>query len=148
MSLFLAREMAFKALFLLEFNSENSEGREFYDNLAIDAVMNCKDDDDDDDDTLIDDRIYSYFKQLFKGTRDRQDEIDEIISAHLKKGWTIQRLATVDRNVLRISVYEIKFPEKQIPKGIIVNEAVEIAKKYGTDSSGRFVNGILSAIVN
>ncbi|MBR2179086.1 MAG: transcription antitermination factor NusB, partial [Selenomonadaceae bacterium] len=74
--------------------------------------------------------------------------IDEIISAHLKKSWTIQRLATVDRNVLRLSIYEIKFAENEIPKGIIINEAVEIAKKYGTDDSGRFVNGILAAIAN
>ena len=73
-------------------------------------------------------------------------EIDEIISTHLKKGWSIGRLATVDRNVLRLAVYEMKFAEKLIPRGIIINEAVEIAKKYGTDDSGRFINGILAAI--
>ena len=76
------------------------------------------------------------------------NEIDEIISAHLKKGWIIQRLATVDRNILRLAVYEIKFAEELIPKGIVINEAVEIAKRYGTENSGRFVNGILAAIAN
>ena len=140
MSRSLAREIAFKALFQLEFNSGEDEDKEFYENLAIDTVINSG--------KKISQENCLYVNQVVKSTRAKLEEIDEIISAHLKKGWTIQRLATVDRNILRLSVYEIKFAEKTIPKGIIINEAVEIAKKYGTDTSGRFVNGILAAIAN
>ena len=140
MSRSLAREIAFKALFQLEFNSGEDEDKEFYENLAINTVINSG--------KKISQENCLYVNQVVKSTRAKLEEIDEIISAHLKKGWTIQRLATVDRNILRLSVYEIKFAEKTIPKGIIINEAVEIAKKYGTDTSGRFVNGILAAIAN
>ena len=140
MSRSLAREIAFKALFQLEFNSGEGEDKEFYENLAIETVINSG--------KKISQENSQYVHQVVKSTIAKLEEIDEIISAHLKKGWTIKRLATVDRNILRLSIYEIKFAEKKIPKGIIINEAVEIAKKYGTDSSGRFVNGILAAIAN
>ena len=140
MSRSLAREVAFKALFQLEFNSGEDEDKEFYEDLAIDTVIS--------NGKKMKQAECLYVKQVVKETRARLKEIDEIISAHLKPSWSFQRLATVDRNILRLSIYEIKFAEKEIPKGIIINEAVEIAKKYGTDSSGRFVNGILAAIVN
>ena len=140
MSRSLAREIAFKALFQLEFNSGEGEDKEFYENLAIETVIN--------NGKKISQENCQYVYQVVKSTILRLGEIDEIISAHLKKGWTIQRLATVDRNILRLSIYEIKFAEKKVPKGIVINEAVEIAKKYGTDSSGRFVNGVLAAIAN
>jgi len=56
------------------------------------------------------------------------------------------RLMAADRNILRLAVYEMKFAEDPLPKNIAINEAIELAKKYGTDDSGRFVNGILEAI--
>ena len=140
MSRSLAREIAFKAIFQLEFNNGEDEDREFYENLAIETVIS--------NGKKINQENCQYVNQVVKSTRAKLNEIDEIISAHLKKGWTINRLATVDRNILRLSIYELKFSEEPIPKGIIINEAVEIAKKYGTDTSGRFVNGILAAIAN
>ena len=140
MSRSLARELAFKALFQLEFNSGEGEDRDFYENLAIDTVISSG--------KKITQPEELYVRQVVKETRAKLEEIDEIISAHLKKGWTFQRLATVDRNILRLSIYEIRFSENAIPQAIIINDAVEIAKKYGTDTSGRFVNGILAAIVN
>ena len=140
MSRSLARELAFKALFQLEFNSDEGEFKDFYEEVAIDTVISSG--------KKLKQSECLYVKKVVKETRARLEEIDEIISAHLKKSWSIQRLATVDRNVLRLSIYEIKFAEKVIPKGIIINEAVEIAKKYGTDDSGRFVNGLLAAIAN
>ena len=59
--------------------------------------------------------------------------------------WTIDRLAKVDLNILRIGAYEIMFNEK-VPPNVVINEAVEIAKRFGDDQSGKFVNGILSKI--
>ena len=140
MSRSLAREIAFKAIVQLEFNNDEGENKEFYENLAIETVINSG--------KKISQENCLYVNQVVKSTIAKLEEIDEIISAHLKKGWTIQRLATVDRNILRLSIYELKFAENSVPKGIIINEAVEIAKKYGTDTSGRFVNGILAAIAN
>ncbi|MBR1398080.1 MAG: transcription antitermination factor NusB [Selenomonadaceae bacterium] len=138
MSRSLAREVAFKALFQLDFNNGDAEDREFYENLAINAVLTGG--------KKLSSSLCLYVEQTVKGTRNKLDEIDELISEHLKKGWTLRRLATVDRNILRLAVYEIKFSEQMVPKGIIINEAVEIAKKYGTDNSSRFINGILTVI--
>ena len=111
MSRSLARELAFKALFQLEFNSDEGEFKDFYEELAIDTVISSG--------KKIKQSECLYVKQVVKETRARLEEIDEIISAHLKKSWTIQRLATVDRNVLRLSIYEIKFAENEIPIGIM-----------------------------
>ena len=78
----------------------------------------------------------------------RRDDIDKVIRIFLREDWTLNRLAAADRNILRLAVYELKIAEKKVPKGVAINEAVELAKKYGTDDSARFVNGILDAIAN
>lgn len=121
-------------------NSGEEEEKNIYEELAIDTVINSG--------KKLNESECQYINEVVKSAREKLSEIDEIISTHLKKGWKIERLAAADRNILRLSVYEIKFSENNIPKGIIINEAVEIAKKYGTDSSGRFVNGILATIAN
>ena len=144
----LARELAFKALFQLDFNNGDDEDKDFCENVAIEHVTNENIVDENliNSDKTLKEEDCQYITQVVKGTRDKLGEIDEIISAHLKKGWVIERLATVDRNILRLSIYEIKFSKESIPLGVIINEAVEIAKWYGTESSGRFVNGLLAAI--
>lgn len=131
-----ARETAFKALFQLEF-APNDE-KEFYEALAIENAV--------EEDTKIQQRRLTYIQDAVKGTRDHLAEIDELITAHLKKGWTLDRLSTADRNILRLAVYEMLFAEKKLSAGIIINEAVELAKKYSEDESRRFINGILDAI--
>ncbi|MCR5833216.1 MAG: transcription antitermination factor NusB [Selenomonadaceae bacterium] len=132
-----AREAAFKALFQLDFNFEDTE-REHYEELAIDTMF--------EDNPRLTKKDLSYIKDSVKGTRERLSEIDELITANLKDDWKLSRLMAVDRNILRLAVYEMKFAEPLIEKGVAINEAVEIAKKYGTDDSARFVNGILVAI--
>lgn len=131
-----ARETAFKALFQLEF-APNDE-KEFYEALAIENAV--------EEDTKIQQRRLTYIQDAVKGTRDHLAEIDELITAHLKKGWTLKRLSTADRNILRLAVYEMLFAEKKLSAGIVINEAVELAKKYSEDESRRFINGILDAI--
>lgn len=71
-------------------------------------------------------------------------DIDEIISDNVK-GWSIDRLSSVDLSVLRVSIYEIYFG-KDVPAPVSINEAVEISKTYGTKDSGKFVNGILGTV--
>ena len=71
-------------------------------------------------------------------------ELDEMIGAE-SVGWTVERMGTVDRTLLRLALYEMKY-EDDVPAGVAINEAVELAKKYGTDSSYSCVNGILAKL--
>ncbi len=75
---------------------------------------------------------------------EKQEEIDEIIKRYLFN-WDWKRISAVDRNILRLGVYELIF-KMNIPIEVTLNEAVEIAKKYGTDKSSKFVNGVLDAV--
>ncbi len=138
MSRKLAREAAFKALFQLDFNFEENE-REACENLAIETMF-------DEEPRLTLKKDFTYIDSTVKGTREHLKEIDEIITEHLKEGWQLPRIMAADRNILRLAVYEMKFLEPKLSKNIAINEAVELAKKYGTDDSSRFVNGILEAI--
>ncbi|XJZ26175.1 transcription antitermination factor NusB [Bacillota bacterium Lsc_1132] len=86
-----------------------------------------------------------YLENIVFGVVEHQTEIDEVIKAHLEK-WSIDRLATVDRNLLRIAVFELKFLKEEIPKKVVLDEAIEIAKRFGDDQSSKFVNGVLSKV--
>lgn len=132
-----AREAAFKALFQLDFNFEE-DNREYCENLAVETMF--------DDNPRLTQKDLAYIESTVKGTRAHLEEINKIITAHLKPGWQLSRIMAADRNILRLAVYEMQFVEPAISKNIVINEAVELAKRYGTDDSGRFVNGILEAI--
>ena len=81
---------------------------------------------------------------LITGALDKWDEINQTIEKHAKN-WSLDRIATVDRNVLRLAIYEMLFRE-DIPPVVSINEAVDIAKRFSTDESGKFVNGILDRV--
>lgn len=138
MSRTLAREAAFKALFQLDFNFE-VETPEAAEDLAIQTMY-------DHEAKLTMKKDLAFIAALVKGTRAHLTEIDEIIKSHLKEGWQMSRLMSADRNILRLAIYEMQFAEPPLPKNVAINEAVELAKRYGTDDSSRFVNGILEAI--
>jgi len=87
-------------------------------------------------------RIFA--EPLIRGTLECQVEIDEQIKRHAKN-WDLHRMAVVDRNVLRLAIYEMLHRE-DIPPVVSINEAVDIAKKFSTEDSGKFVNGILDKI--
>jgi N utilization substance protein B len=84
-----------------------------------------------------------YINNLFKIAVEHQTEVDEIIKKHIT-GFTIERLNKTDLTALRLGIAEIKYT--QIEKPVAINEAVEIAKRYGTEKSAPFVNGVLSKI--
>lgn len=87
----------------------------------------------------------SFFLTLVQGVEEKEREIDKLI-AEVTEGWPLQRMATIDRNILRMATYEILFlPE--IPPSVSINEAVELGKKYGTEESGKFINGVLGRLV-
>ncbi|MEK7411395.1 MAG: transcription antitermination factor NusB [Actinomycetota bacterium] len=81
---------------------------------------------------------------IVDGIADRISAIDELISEN-SNGWPLARMASIDRNVLRIGVFEL-LGRPEIPLAVVINEAVNMAKTFSTDESGRFVNGVLSAI--
>ena len=82
---------------------------------------------------------------LVEGVESNKEQLDEVIAAHAK-GWTLQRMPTLDRNVLRIASFEL-MSRPDVPVAVVLDEAVELAKRFSTDDSGRFVNGVLSAMV-
>jgi len=87
-----------------------------------------------------------FVKKTIEGIIDHLPEIDQILSQYATN-WPIEAITLVDRNILRIGVYELKF-NQEIPAKVAINEAIEIAKSYGGQSSGKFVNGVLGAIYN
>ncbi len=84
----------------------------------------------------------AFVRDLVFGTLEHAEQSDALIAPLLQE-WTIDRLPTIDRIVLRMSVYELRH-HPETPRPVVINEAVELAKKYSTDDSGRFVNGVLS----
>jgi len=88
--------------------------------------------------------LHAYLLTIVKGVLSNINRLDEIIAAH-SKNWKISRMGSTDRVVLRLATFEIL--EKIAPDKVILNEAIELAKRYGTEHSGSFVNGILDAIV-
>lgn len=85
-----------------------------------------------------------FLKRIVIGTAEHLEELDQMIEQHLIN-WTLSRLANVDKNILRLAVYEMKYME-EIPIQVTINEAIEIAKRFGDAESGRFVNGVLARI--
>jgi len=81
---------------------------------------------------------------LVEGVVDHQADIDRIISEHAA-GWTLDRMPALDRGILRLGVFEL-FHRREIPVAVILDEAVELAKTFSTDDSGRYVNGVLAAV--
>ncbi|MBY0096428.1 transcription antitermination factor NusB [Mesobacillus maritimus] len=120
-----AREKALQALFQIDISKvESSE--------AIQHVLEDQPND-------------QYLTGLVEGVIQYQEEIDQIIKEHLEK-WTIERLAHVDRSILRLAVYELMYCKEEVPANVAMDEAIEIAKIYGDDQSSRFINGVLSKV--
>ncbi|AGC69212.1 N utilization substance protein B [Thermoclostridium stercorarium subsp. stercorarium DSM 8532] len=85
-----------------------------------------------------------FFLDVIHGVIDHKEEIDNLIQVH-SIGWRLERMPKVDLAIMRLAVYELKY-RKDIPVNVSINEAVELAKKYGTDQSKNFINGVLGKI--
>lgn len=83
-------------------------------------------------------------KEIIKGVLKNQKEIDALITKFAPE-WPLEKITVIDRNVLRIGIYELKF-NPEIPAKVAINEAIEVAKAFGGESSGKFINGVLGAI--
>ena len=127
-----AREAALMTLFQLEFGADEASS-ENVSTLAMDEVEGLTEND------------LPYAHTLVQGTRSHLVEIDAAIT-QLAKEWKLHRMAAVDRNLIRMAYYEMRYQEERIDPPIAINEAVELAKKYGSDDARRYVNGILAAM--
>ncbi len=87
---------------------------------------------------------HGFVKSLINGVKSNISEIDKYITKYAIE-WPLDQITVVDRNILRIGVYELVF-DQDIPAKVAINEAIEIAKTFGGDSSGKFINGVLGAI--
>lgn len=88
---------------------------------------------------------FRYAQQLVQGTVDHREEIDQLIRSQADN-WRLERMPAVDRNILRLAVYEM-LHERDTPKLVVLDEAIELAKKFGSEQSGRFVNGLLDGLL-
>lgn len=131
------REQVFKLLFRVEFNDEDAmllQKELFFDNEGV-AVS-------EDDDMTIADEVKDEISQKYEKIVEKLSEIDAMINEKAE-GWKTGRMGKVDLTILRLAVYEIIFDET-IPTQVAINEAVELAKKFGRDESAKFVNGVLA----
>ena len=126
-----AREVALQALFQLDFNEVTIEA-------AVDAALG--------ESAVLADRDREYLRKAVSGTKENLAAIDAIIM-ECSREWKVERMSGIDRNIARLAVFEMKFNEEEITPNIVINEAVELAKKFGTDESARFINGVLGAMV-
>ncbi|KPB03894.1 transcription antitermination factor NusB [Bacillus sp. CHD6a] len=85
-----------------------------------------------------------FLSSIVLGTKEHQEEIDSTLKSHLEK-WSLERLGTVDRTILRMTVFEMMFVE-EIPVNVSMNEAIELAKTFGDDKSSGFINAVLSKV--
>lgn len=125
------REQAFKLIYSLEI--QKKEPIEDQINLFLES------------NDIKDKNTIKYIEDAVKGIKKNKEEIVEKIEKNLKKDWKIERISKVDLAILKLAIYEIKYTD--IPFKVVINEAVELAKKYGDDNSKNFVNGILASIV-
>ena len=124
------REIAFKMMYGMEVQKEYSEEQ-------LDLFI--------EDNEIIDEDAIEYLTATFKGIEEHKVEILKMVSSNLKKDWSIDRISKVNLAILKIAIWEIKFQE--LPFKVAINEAVELAKKYGDENAPSFVNGVLASIV-
>lgn len=124
----LSREITLKILFQIDLANVNMEEALKY------AFEN----------NIFSEEVKEFVLLLVEGVVSNLSEIDKII-INYAKNWSLERITNIDRNVLRVAIYEILYLDN-VPKNVSINEAIELAKKYGTKSSFSFVNGVLGKI--
>lgn len=127
------REHIFKLLFMSEFNTR----REMEEQLALyfGDIEN------------LEEKDKEYISQKYMNIMSHTRELDEKLNS-ISMGWKTGRMNRVDLTVLRLAVYELEYEKEEVPVGVAINEAVELAKCFGSEESGAFVNGILGKIAN
>lgn len=126
-----ARENALQLLYEMEFAAERPSKTQRWETFAEDGMVEAGES-----------RVFA--EELVQGVKDNEAAIDECIRG-ASTNWKLERMALVDRNILRMATYELLYRE-EIPRKVSLNEAIEIAKRFGTEDSSAFINGILDKI--
>lgn len=125
------REQAFKILYSLEIQKqENLEE-------AIELYIESNE--------IVDENARRYITDVVFGIEKNKEQIVNKIEKNLKSDWKIERISKIDLAILKLAIYEIKYTD--VPFKVVINEAVELAKKYGEETSKNFVNGVLASVV-
>lgn len=130
------RERAFQALFNIEMGAELLAASQFaygYDKVTGEDVQVLE--------------LPIFLLSLVTGVNNHKEELDNLISTHLKKGWSLERLTLTDKTLLRLGLFEIKYFD-ETPDRVALNEIIEVAKKYSDETSAKFINGLLSQYVS
>jgi len=125
------RELAFRLIYSREIQKEENIEEQI--ELYLEA------------NEINDKNAIEYINDVIKGIEANKEEINTLIEKNLKSDWKVERISKVDLSLLKLAIYEIK--HKNLAFKIVINEVVELAKKYGEDQSKNFVNGILASIV-
>lgn len=125
------RELTFRLIYSMEIQKETNIEEQ------VDLYIESN--------NIDDENVKEYIKDVIFGINSNVEEITELIEKHLKSGWKIDRISKIDLSLLKLAIYEIKY--KEIPYKVAINEAIELAKKYGEDNSKNFVNGVLASVV-
>ena len=124
------RELAFKLLYQIEIQKEvsNEDIELFFENNQINS-----------------EEAKEYIEDVINGVAKESTDIIEEISKNLKQDWKVDRISKINLALLKLAIYEIKY--KKLPYKVVINEVVELAKKYGEETSHSFINGILASVV-
>ena len=126
------RELAFKLIYSLEIQKDVSKEEQIQTYIE--------------NNNLVNENAKEYIEDAILGVEKYQKEILQEIEKNLKSDWKIERISKIDLSILELAIYEMLY--KKLPYKVVINEAVELAKKYGEDSSKNFVNGILASVVS
>ena len=126
-----ARELAMQAMYQSEISGETVE----------EAFLALK------ENFQANKRAIPYALELMAGVKESQVEIDQLISEH-SKNWRLERMAVVDRNILRVAVFEFLKKQQDVPASVVINEALEVAVRYSDEDASPFINGILDSMKN
>ena len=125
------RELTFRLIYSLEIQKTDDLEEQ------IELYLQCND--------VEDDGAKEYIKDVVIGIKENNADIQGLIEKNLKADWKIDRISKIDLSLLKLAIYEIQY--KEIPYKVAINESLELAKKYGEDTSKNFINGILASVV-
>lgn len=135
----MAREIAVQSLYQMEMNDVSA------DDAIASVIADRHDDEEPQRPVALTPASEQFVVHLVAGVRENKQAIDELLANYLK-GWKVERLSRVDHQILRLATYEMVF-DQQTPPKVAVNEAIELAKYFGTEDSGKFVNGVLGQMI-
>lgn len=125
------RELAFKLIYSLEIQLD----KQLQEQIELYLEAN----------EIESEKAQEYIKDVILGINQNEEEITSIIKSILTEKWTIERISKINLSILKLAIYEIKY--KEIPFKVEINEAIELAKKYGDETSGKFINGALAKAI-